>query len=74
MKQPTASRVNVSPPLPGLSNGSIDTATLKLLAAWKAEDATTDPEKLREADEEVAAFKKSMNENRAATGAILLFP
>jgi len=53
---------------------SIDTATLKLLAAWKTEDATTDPEKLREADEEIAAFKKAMNENRAATGARLLFP
>jgi hypothetical protein len=23
---------------------SVDTATLELLAAWKAEDATTDPE------------------------------
>jgi hypothetical protein len=52
---------------------SLDTATLELLAAWKAEDATTDPEKLREADEEVAAFKKAMNENRRATGARLLF-
>jgi len=53
---------------------SIDTATLELLAAWKAEDATTDPEKLREADEEIAEFKKAMNENRSATGARLLFP
>ena len=54
--------------------GSIDTATLELLAAWKAEDATTDPEKLLEADKEIAEFKKAMNENRAATGARLLFP
>jgi hypothetical protein len=46
--------------------GSIDTATLELLAAWKVEDSTTDPEKLREADEEIAEFKKAMNENRAA--------
>jgi len=61
------------PPLP-LSGGSVDTATLELLAAWKAQDATTDPEKLREADEEVAEFKKAMNANRAATGACLLFP
>jgi hypothetical protein len=45
--------------------GSIDTATLELLAAWKAEDSTT---------EEVAEFKKAMDENRAATGARLLFP
>jgi hypothetical protein len=54
--------------------GSVDTATLGLLAVWKVEDATTDPEKLREADEEVGEFKKAMNENRAATGARLLFP
>ena len=53
---------------------SVDTATLELLATWKAADATTDPEELREADEEVAEFKKAMNENRAATGARLLFP
>jgi hypothetical protein len=63
------------PPAPQVSaHGSIDTATLELLAAWKAEDATTDPEELRQADEEVAEFKKAMNENRAATGARLLFP
>jgi hypothetical protein len=60
--------------LPPPPVGSIDIATLELLAVWKAEDATTDPEKLREADEEVAEFKKAMNENRAATGARLLFP
>lgn len=54
--------------------GSVDTATLELLAAWKAEDATTDREKLLRADEEVAEFKRAMNENRAASGARLLFP
>ncbi len=37
-------------------------------------DVTTDPDKLREADEEIAALEKAMNENRAATGAQLLFP
>jgi len=74
MKQPTASNLNVSSQPRGSSNGSIDTATLELLAAWKAEDATADPEKLRYADEEVATFKKAMNENRAASGARLLFP
>jgi hypothetical protein len=74
MEQPTTLQSNVLPPLQGFSDSSIDTATLELFAAWKAEDAATDPEKLREADEEVAAFKKAMNENRAATGARLLFP
>ena len=61
------------PPAPPPS-GAIDTTTLELLAAWKAEDATIDPEKLREADAEIAEFKKAMNENRAATCARLLFP
>lgn len=69
MKQPSISQsVNAPPSAP-----SVDTATLELLAAWQAEDATTDPERLREADEEVAEFKKAMNANRAATGARLLF-
>jgi hypothetical protein len=48
--------------------GFLDTATLELFAAWKAEGVTT------EADEEIAEFKKAMNENRAASGARLLFP
>jgi len=74
MKQPTTLQLNVLPQPRGLSNGSSDTATLELLNAWKAEDATTDPEKLSDADEEIATFKKAMNENRAATGARLLFP
>ena len=71
MKQPSTIQRASAPPPP---TGVIDTATLELLASWKAEDATTDPEKLREADEEIARFKKAMNENRAATGARLLFP
>ena len=73
MKQRTTSQTS-PPPVPyARSNGSIDTATLELLAAWKAEDATTDPEKLREADEEIAAFKTAMNENRAATLSVSRF-
>jgi hypothetical protein len=71
MKQP--SRVELASALPPPMD-SVDTATLELLAAWKAEDATSDPEKLREADEEIAAFKKTMNENRAIVGSRLLFP
>jgi hypothetical protein len=54
--------------------GSIDTATLELFAKWRAEDATDDPEELRAAEQELAEFKKAMNENRAAPGARLLFP
>jgi hypothetical protein len=52
----------------------VDAATLELLASWKTEDATIDPEKLREADEEIAEFKRSMNRNRAEVGARALFP
>ena len=76
MKHQTTSPHEASavPPIPPSSNGTIDTATLELLASWKAQDATTDPEQIRKADEEVAEFKKAMNENRAATGARLLFP
>jgi hypothetical protein len=71
MKQPSI----IQPPSASLPPaGVIDTATLELLASWKAEDATTDPEKLLDADEEIAQFKKAMNANRAATGARLLFP
>ena len=74
MKHSATSQPITPPPPYAPSNGSVDTATLELLAAWKSEDATTDPAKIREADEEVAAFKSAMNENRAATGAQLLFP
>ena len=73
MKQPaTVEPVGVQPPW--LPVGSIDTATLELLAAWKDQDATTDPELIRVAEEELAEFKKAMNENRAAVGARLLSP
>ena len=62
MKQPSIIQpANVPPP----HLGAIDAATLELLVAWKAEDATTDPEKLRQADEEVAEFKKAMNKSRS---------
>lgn len=73
MKQPTRSETITPPPPYVPSNNPVDMETLELLAAWKAEDATTDPEQLREADEEIAVFEKAMNENRAATGARLLF-
>lgn len=72
MKQrSTIQPASASPPPP---MSSVDSATLELLAAWKSEDATTDWEKLCQADEEVAEFKRAMNENRAAAGARLLFP
>jgi hypothetical protein len=47
---------------------------LDLLAAWREQDATTDPEKIREAEEELADFKKAMNESRKTAGEPPLFP
>lgn len=58
--------------LPG--NASIDTATLELLAQWRREDATDDPEKICEAERELAEFKRAMNESRAFCGETPLFP
>ena len=72
MKQPVSTHPmsdQLPPPV-----ASVDTATLELLASWKAQDATTDPEKIRAADQEVDEFMKAMNENRAATDERLLFP
>jgi len=56
------------------NNNPIDTATLELFAKWRAEDATDDPEELRAAEQELAEFKKAMNENRAQAGEPLLYP
>lgn len=60
------------PPSPPV--GGIDTATLELLEGWRQQDATTDPEQIRAAEQEIAEFKKAMNENRSATGERKLFP
>ena len=57
-----------------LATGAIDTETLELLDAWAREDATDDPEKLRDAQKELDEFKKAMNENRAACGERILYP
>ena len=45
-------------------NGSIDAATLELLASWRRQDATDDPEEIRAAEQELAEFKKAMNDAR----------
>jgi hypothetical protein len=72
MKQPSTSEPIVSALPP--SGGSIDTATLDLLALWREQDATTDPDQIRAAEEELADFKKAMNESRKTAGEPLLFP
>ena len=56
------------------SDKPIDEETIALLAQWEREDATNDPNKLREAQNELEEFKKAMNKNRAACGERILYP
>jgi hypothetical protein len=46
----------------------IDNATLQLLASWRVEDATKNPEHVQAAEDELGEFKRAMNENRTASG------
>jgi hypothetical protein len=52
----------------------LDTSTLELLANWRRQDATDDPAELRAAEQELAEFKKAMNESRTASGEPVLYP
>ena len=56
-----------SGPLPGDS-------TSVLLARWREEDATDDPEELARRDAELQQLMAGLNANRAATGERPLFP
>jgi hypothetical protein len=74
MKSRTISRPTM-PPRPQVSgNGAIDTATLELLASWRMQDATADPEQIRAAEQELAEFKRALNESRTVAGEPVLFP
>jgi hypothetical protein len=42
--------------------------TLALLAKWREEDATDDPEELRRAADELEDFKAALNASREANG------
>ena len=53
---------------------SLDTETLELLASWRHQDTTNDPELIRQAEQELTEFKKQMNENRLASGAPVVYP
>ena len=74
MKQQTTDPPAMPPVAQPSNNGSVDTATLELLRSWKLQDATDNPEEVRAAEEEIAAFKKAMNESRIAAGESLLHP
>ncbi len=49
-------------------DAAIDVATLELLARWRKEDATDNPAELLEAEQELAAFKRGMNDARTEVG------
>ena len=75
MKQHTSeSSVPPPPVVQPSNNGSVDTATLELLRSWRLQDATDNPDEIRAAEEEIAAFKKAMNETRLVGGEPVLYP
>ena len=49
-------------------------ASIALLQSWLAEDATDDPDEIREAEEDLEKFKRNMNAPRKIAGARLHFP
>ena len=75
MKQPATPERAPMPPMAQPSiNDPVDTATLELLAGWRIEDVTDNPEELRAAEQELTEFKRAMNNTRASAGEPLLFP
>jgi hypothetical protein len=74
MKTPTTSRPTMPPSQQVSGNGAIDAATLELLASWRVQDATTDPEQIRAAEQELAEFKRALKESRMVAGEPVLFP
>ena len=64
-------------PEPEEAKPVIDTereAAIALLDSWIAEGMVADPETKRQAEEELAEFKRNMNVNRAATGDHPVYP
>jgi len=53
---------------------SVDETTLELLAGWQREDATADPAGRQAAEEELAEFKKAVNDARASSGEPPVYP
>ena len=53
---------------------SENAASIALLESWLAEDATDDPEEIRQAEQELLEFKRNMNANRRAAGERILYP
>jgi hypothetical protein len=75
MERQTSSETAPMPQIvPRSDNGSLDTATLELLASWRLQDATENPEEICAAEQELTEFKHTMNENRIVAGERLLYP
>ena len=75
MNRQTTSRTKVTPPMGQPSaNDSVDIATIELLASWRRLDATDDPEEIRAAEQELAEFKRAMNDSRALAGEPIIYP
>ena len=49
-------------------------AAIAMLQSWLEEDATDDPEQIRQAEIDLEELKRNLNANRAATGERLVFP
>lgn len=75
MNEPTTCEL-VRPASAPLSTprGPINYALLELLAKWRAEDATDDPEQIRLAEQELDEFMNALNRNRIESGEPPLFP
>src|SRR5690349_19275073 len=62
---------------PNVAKPAIDAenaAAIALLKSWRERDSTDDPNEIRQAEEDLAEFKRNMNSNRAATGERLVYP
>jgi hypothetical protein len=49
-------------------------ASIALLQSWLAEEATDDPDEVRQAQEELDAFKRAINAERERAGSRRLYP
>lgn len=71
---PQPDRGVVAPARTGTLDGAQNEAAIALLQSWLRDDATTDPEAIREAEQELEELKQHLNANRRATGERRVFP
>jgi len=71
---PPLHRTTHAPDAPVPSLDLKNQAAIDMLRAWIAEDATDDPEEIRQAEEELEGFKRALNATPAATGERPVFP